>query len=103
MNLSHEDTKRFIGALACLEGDLSSGYSGGVKKRAVNRLTRLLDRPLRMGLFGEAGSGKSSLLNILLRSLIFPAGSPGMVRPSILARYGDNWAVCSVAEDGLRH
>lgn len=102
MKLDHEDTSLFVEMLARLRSEAGSGDSGEARGRAFERLARLLDRPLRLGLFGEAGSGKSSLLNVLLRGRIFPAGVLGRIRPLTFVRYGDPAAAFSIAPDGSR-
>jgi hypothetical protein len=63
---------------------------------------RHLHRPLRIAILGEQNSGKSSLINVLLRTHAVPAGALSGVRAHLVLRYGAEAAVMAVGADGAR-
>lgn len=77
VNLNHEETCSLIETLARFKIEAEDTRDDHARKRAFARMGRILGRPLRIGLFGESGSGKSCLLNVLLRARVFPAGILG--------------------------
>jgi hypothetical protein len=100
MRLDHPETLEFI--------EMTSRRASGrphytrAQRNAIARLISLLARPLTAGVAGEAGSGKSVLINALLGGAIIPVGGVGRLRPALRVRYGDEYAAFSVKEDGSR-
>ncbi len=70
--------------------------------RALDALETYLRRPLRMAIIGEQSSGKSSLINMLLRASVVPAGALAGVRANLLLRYGPETALFVISTDGIR-
>ncbi len=101
MHLSHPDTWRFI-ADAVQRAHDAAIYTRA-QKRAILRLASILARPLTIGIAGEGGTGKSTLLNALLGSAIIPAGGLGRLRPVFHARYGREHAAFAIRADGSRN
>lgn len=97
MDFPHDATHGFLEELA------QTPALTAPRRRAIERVRSLLQRPLRLGIFGEPGSGKSLLINVLLRQAIFPPGVLGGVRPLTLVRYGRANTLYSVTEKGARH
>ncbi len=100
MRLDHPQTSEFI-EMASLR-ERSWPHYTRVQRRALVRLAAILARPLTIGVAGEAGTGKSALLNALLGAAIIPVGGLGRVRPVFRARYGGEYAAYSIKEDGSR-
>jgi Dynamin family len=70
--------------------------------RALGALEAYLHRPLRAAVLGEQSSGKSSLINVLMRDNVVPAGALAGVRAHLLLRHGTEAALHAVAADGSR-
>jgi hypothetical protein len=70
--------------------------------RAFDAAARHLSRPMRLVVMGEENSGKSSLINMLMRESVVPAGSLAGVRARLLVRYGPETALHAVGADGSR-
>jgi hypothetical protein len=71
-------------------------------RRALRCVEAYLRRPLRVAVLGEQNSGKSSLINMLLRADVVPAGVLAALRTHLLLRHGPETAVVAVAADGAR-
>jgi hypothetical protein len=69
--------------------------------RALDALVSHLGRPMRLAVMGEENSGKSSLINMVLRESVVPAGALAGVRARLLLRYGPE-ALHAVGADGTR-
>ena len=61
------------------------------------RLLRRVSRPVRITLFGPKGSGKSSLLNMLIGWHLIPAG---VDLPNLQLRHGPHWQMQLVHQNG---
>jgi hypothetical protein len=72
------------------------------RARALERLGRLLGRPLRIGVFGEPRTGKSSLINFLLARALLPPTRLGASRAVVHIRHGAEPAFFVIAP-GKRH
>jgi hypothetical protein len=98
--------KAFLALAEALEhGTPHSGRSGvsfARARRALAGIEAYLRRPLRVAVLGEQNSGKSSLINMLLRSDVVPAGVLAGMRTHLLLRHGAETAVVAVAADGAR-
>ena len=70
--------------------------------RALDLLEEHLRQPLRIAVMGEQASGKSSLINLLLRENVVPTGALAGARAYLLVRYGVDPALHAVAVDGSR-
>jgi hypothetical protein len=71
-------------------------------RRALDALEAYLRRPLRLAAIGEQNTGKSSLINMLLRDSIVPTGALAGMRAHLMLRYGPDTALYAVAADGTR-
>ncbi len=71
--------------------------------RALRRIETSLDRPPRIGIFGEFNAGKTSLTNILLGRKALPTSVVTSDRGSTLLRYSDNPALYAISGEGGRH
>jgi Dynamin family len=84
----------------------SSRGNGGECLVAALRRVRTIEahirRPLRIAVMGEQNSGKSTLINMLLRASAVPTGALSGMRAHLLLRYGATPAVIAVGADGLR-
>jgi hypothetical protein len=83
-------------------GARSPGGSGAQVLRTLRRVEAHLRRPLRIAVMGEQNSGKSSLINMLLRTSAVPSGALSGVRAHLLLRHGAEMAVLAVGADGAR-
>jgi Dynamin family len=70
--------------------------------RALTSLEADLARPLRVAVMGEQSSGKSSLINVLMRANVVPAGALAGIRAYLLLRHGPEAALSAVGLDGSR-
>ncbi len=100
MFVDHPPTRNFIRSLAEIEK--SQIYSAS-QRRAILRLAVALSRPLTLGILGEAGVGKSTLMNFLVGERIVPPGGLGRLRPIIRVRHGEEHAAFSIKPDRSRH
>jgi hypothetical protein len=86
--------------------DLDASGSGLPRIKAVlrtlNAADKVLRRPLRLALVGEANSGKSTLTNLLLGNAILPALQLPNTRIPTLIRYGESPAVAVIQADGRK-
>jgi hypothetical protein len=71
--------------------------------RALRRVETSLERPPRIGIFGEFNSGKTSLTNILIGHKALPTSVVTSDRGSTLLRYADHPALYAISGDGGRH
>jgi len=70
--------------------------------RSLERIEACFSRPLRLAVMGEQNSGKSLLINYLLRHQILPSGGFAGENTEILIRYAPEASVHSIGADGLR-
>ena len=70
--------------------------------RAIGRMAKAAKRPLRIGIFGELNSGKSSLANLLLGASILPAGPVTNTRLPALLKYSTVPSVTAIYGSGER-
>jgi hypothetical protein len=70
--------------------------------RAIGRMAKAAKRPLRIGIFGELNSGKSSLANLLLGASILPAGPVTNTRLPALLKYSPLPSVTAIYGSGER-
>jgi GTPase SAR1 family protein len=71
--------------------------------RAMEGVEKSLRKPLRLGVLGEGNSGKSLLINYLLRHQILPSGGFAGETTQILIRYAPEPSVSSIGPDGSRN
>jgi hypothetical protein len=71
-------------------------------RRALDALEAYLRRPLRLAAIGEQNTGKSSLINMLLRGSVVPTGALASMRAHLLLRHGEDSALYAVGADGAR-
>ena len=69
---------------------------------ALDKLAATLVRPMRIAVLGEQNSGKSLLINYLLKHQILPSGSFSGERTELLIRYASEPSVNAVSADGSR-
>ena len=82
-----------------LKQAVASGLlSAATHKRAV-QLSGRLDQPMRIGLLGMSGAGKSKLLNLLVGSNVIPEG---IALPTVQLTYGDSTQVICTLDDGTK-
>jgi hypothetical protein len=83
-----------------------SRQPGGEGLRAALRRVQAVEghlrRPLRIAVMGEQNSGKSTLINMVLRVSAVPAGALSGMRAHLLLRHGESPAVMAVGADGAR-
>jgi hypothetical protein len=72
-------------------------------RRALEKLERILSRPLRIAILGEQNSGKSLLINYLLRHQILPSGGFSGESNGLLIRYAPEPSVYAISRDGSRN
>src|SRR5215469_8787760 len=70
--------------------------------RALGRIARVANRPLRIGILGEAKSGKSSLANLLVGVSTVPAHAVENTRLPTLLKYAPAPSVTALLESGER-
>jgi hypothetical protein len=96
----HPLTGRIVAELKQARGRLERAVPSGSKLfpaiRALRRMERRLDRPLRLAICGEVNAGKSSLANLLGRIESLPTAAISNTRIPTLLYYADEpeiWAV----------
>src|SRR5262245_23777849 len=96
----HPLTGRIVAELRQARNRLERAISPGSKLfpgiRALQRMGRRLDRPLRLAICGEVNSGKSSLANLLGRIESLPTAAISNTRIPTLLYYAyepEIWAV----------
>ena len=70
--------------------------------RAFRRMAKAANRPLRIGILGEANSGKSSLANLLVGVSVLPADPVANTRLPVLLTYSPKPSVAAIYESGER-
>ena len=70
--------------------------------RAFRRMAKAANRPLRIGILGEANSGKSSLANLLAGVSALPADPVANTRLPALLKYAAKPSVTAIYESGER-
>ncbi len=70
---------------------------------ALARIERGLSRPVRLGVLGEQNSGKSLLINYLLKHQVLPSGGFAGEGTELLIRYAAEASVHAVKSDGTRN
>jgi hypothetical protein len=81
---------------------LSRDWRFSSARRALDAAEAYLRRPPRIAVIGEQNSGKSSLINMLLRSSVVPVGALAGVRANLLLHYGGETALYVIGADGAR-
>jgi len=74
-----------------------------IASRALGRLERCFQRPLRVGVLGDENSGKSLLINYLLKHQVLPSGGFADDNTAVLIRYAEEPSVHAIAPDGSRN
>ncbi len=103
----HRD--RLLSNIRSLQQDIAYAIAtrGGVywpmAARSLRRLEQLISRPLRLNIFGEANTGKSSLVNYLLRQSLIPSGGFSGRSPCLRICHADETVLYSVSADGTRN
>jgi hypothetical protein len=85
-----------------LEGAISPGSILSAAVRAIRRIERRLERPLRVALLGEFNSGKTSLVNLLARIDCLPIAAVSNTRFPALLYFAPIPEVWFVPERGER-
>ena len=70
--------------------------------RIFSRMAKTADRPLRIGILGEANSGKSSLANLLAGISVLPAAPLANTNLPALLKYAAKPSVTAIYESGER-
>ena len=71
--------------------------------RAVTRLNEAVARPIRIAVMGEENSGKSLLINYLLKHQVLPSGAFAGENTQLLIRHAPEASVHAVGVDGSRN
>ncbi len=71
--------------------------------RATSRLYGAVARPIRIAVMGEENSGKSLLINYLLKHQVLPSGAFAGENTQLLIRYAPEASVHAVSADGSRN
>jgi GTPase SAR1 family protein len=71
--------------------------------RALRRIEEAVARPIRVAVLGEGSSGKSLLINYLLKHQVLPSGSFSGDSTELLIRYAPEPSVHAVRPDGSRN
>jgi hypothetical protein len=71
--------------------------------RMLMKLERHLTRPMRLAVMGEQNSGKSLLINYLLKHQVLPAGGFAGETTELLIRHSEEPSVHAIAADGTRN
>lgn len=71
--------------------------------RAVARLRQAVARPIRIAVMGEENSGKSLLINYLLKHQVLPSGAFAGENTQLLIRHAPEASVHAVGADGGRN
>lgn len=79
------------------------GRAGRSIIRAVSRLHGAVARPLRIAVLGEENSGKSLLINYLLKHHVLPSGAFAGESTQLLIRHAPEASVHAVGADGSRN
>lgn len=72
-------------------------------RHTLEKLERILSRPLRIAVLGEQNSGKSLLINYLLRHQVLPSGGFSGESTELLIRYAPVPSVYAISRDGSRN
>jgi hypothetical protein len=70
--------------------------------RALDAVAAHVSRPMRIAIMGEQNSGKSSIINMLMRESVVPAGALAGMKTHLLLRHGPEVALHAVSADGAR-
>ena len=102
----HEPTAKIVDQLKLARSQLESATSAGPllmpATRALLRIERRLDRPLRIAIIGEFNSGKSSLANLLAGVESLPTAVISNTRIPTLLYYAHKPEIWAVDERGKR-
>ena len=79
------------------------GWAVHSAARAVSRLRSAVARPIRIAVMGEENSGKSLLINYLLKHQVLPSGAFAGENTQLLVRYAPEASVHAVSADGSRN
>jgi hypothetical protein len=71
--------------------------------RVVSRLHDAVARPIRIAVMGEENSGKSLLINYLLKHQVLPSGAFAGDNTQLLIRFAPQASVHAVSADGSRN
>jgi hypothetical protein len=82
---------------------LGGGCAADGAARAVSRLQYAVARPIRIAVMGEENSGKSLLINYLLKHQVLPSGSFAGENTQLLIRHAPEASVHAVSADGARN
>lgn len=82
---------------------MPAGRSARAAVRAVARIHRAIARPIRIAVMGEENSGKSLLINYLLKHQVLPSGAFAGENTQLLIRYAAEASVHAVGADGSRN
>ena len=88
-------------SLSELSGGITKGYIKAA--RAIGIVEQALRRPVRLAVLGEENSGKSLLLNYLLKHQILPSKQFSAEETGILIRYSAEPSVYTVSKEGHRN
>lgn len=82
---------------------MSSTRRWHAANRALARVEKAMSRPLRLAIFGEPNTGKSSLINLLMKQPIVPAGSFAGQETYLRVYYADETVLNAISNDGTRN
>ena len=89
-------------ALICARA-APGGQAARSAVRVVSRLHDAVARPIRIAVMGEENSGKSLLINYLLKHQVLPSGAFAGENTQLLIRYAPEASVHAVSADGSRN
>lgn len=92
-----------ISSSAAMAGEGPNFQQQAIARRALKKLERILSRPLRIAILGEQNSGKSLLINYLLKHQILPSGGFSGESTELLIRYAPEPSVYAISRDGSRN
>lgn len=89
---------------ALVWANFATGGTGALPAvRAISRLHAAMARPIRIAVMGEGNSGKSLLINYLLKHQVLPSGSFAGESTQLLIRHAPEASVFAVGTDGSRN
>jgi len=106
--LATSEDKLLIGLGSIRDALISAEFAPGGEAlhsavRAVSRLHDAVARPIRIAVMGEENSGKSLLINYILKHQVLPSGAFAGENTHLLIRHAREASVHAVSADGSRN
>lgn len=102
MDILLQSLHDFRAELLTAEGKAEDATALQRAGRALLRIEKALARPLRVGVFGDEKSGKSSLINYFMGEQVLPSGAFSGVKTQAVIRYAEEPAMYTIHPDGKR-